>query len=472
MSNPTPRVTWLRNGVPLSTLPGHVLIDSGETFSTLTLLGIEKEEGGKYEAVVENVAGTARHEFRVTVKSTPSAPTSLRVTSILRDAVTLAWEAPESDGGESISGYVIERKDAVRGGWTSVGTCNAYTHSFKVGKLLEGKDYYLRVMAENSVGVGTPVETQNSIEVKNKPGIPGRPEAISVTKNSVSLSWSPPRDDGGSPITNYYVECKSSASYAWVGCNIGVKVPESRFTVTNLLEGTTYEFRVTAESVAGKSDPSMSSERVVPRELIGDLDVDERYLEQQAHLGGMVKINVNVTGDPIPMVTWYKDGVPLKDGRHIAIDNMDFMSMMSIRGATKDDSGEYEVVAKNEWGISSLSFSVNVMEAPSVPKGPLEVSEITRSSVTLSWHPPKHDGGAALSSYLIEKQQTGYREWQRVARVKSIMSSYLVTGLLENTQYNFRISAENIEGLSSPLITDIPITTKRPYGRLFYHASP
>lgn len=91
------------------------------------------------------------------------------------------------------------------------------------------------------------------------------------------------------------------------------------------------------------------------------LDVDERYLEQQAHLGGMVKINVNVTGDPIPMVTWYKDGVPLKDGRHIAIDNMDFMSMMSIRGATKDDSGEYEVVAKNEWGISSLSFSVNVM---------------------------------------------------------------------------------------------------------------
>lgn len=68
MSNPAPRVTWLRDGVPLSLRPGHIMIDSGETFSTLTILGIEKEEGGKYEALVENVAGTARHEFRVAVK--------------------------------------------------------------------------------------------------------------------------------------------------------------------------------------------------------------------------------------------------------------------------------------------------------------------------------------------------------------------------------------------------------------------
>ena len=63
----------------------------------------------------------------------PSAPTSLRVTSILRDAVTLAWEAPESDGGEGLTGYVIERKDTTRGGWTTVGSVNAYTRSFKVG---------------------------------------------------------------------------------------------------------------------------------------------------------------------------------------------------------------------------------------------------------------------------------------------------------------------------------------------------
>ena len=90
------------------------------------------------------------------------------------------------------------------------------------------------------------------------------------------------------------------------------------------------------------------------------MEVDERYLAQQAHMGGMVKISVNVQGDPAPTVTWYKDGRPISD-RHIMIDTTDFMSMLSIRRTTQEDSGEYEVVAKNEWGTSSLSFSVKVM---------------------------------------------------------------------------------------------------------------
>ena len=89
--------------------------------------------------------------------------------------------------------------------------------------------------------------------------------------------------------------------------------------------------------------------------------MDERYLEQQAHMGGMVKISVSVQGDPVPVVTWYKNGRPLRDDRHTTIDTSDFMTTMSIRRAAKEDSGEYEVVAKNEAGTSSLSFSVKVM---------------------------------------------------------------------------------------------------------------
>lgn len=97
------------------------------------------------------------------------------------------------------------------------------------------------------------------------------------------------------------------------------------------------------------------------------LDVDERYLAQQAHMGGMVKISVSVQGDPVPVVTWYKDGVPLRDSRITSIDTTDFMSTMCIRRAAKEDSGEYEVVAKNEWGMSSLSFAVNVMGESLIP---------------------------------------------------------------------------------------------------------
>ena len=164
---PAPRVSWYRNGVPLLPIRGHVHIDSGDNYSTLTVLGTEVAEGGKYRCVVENVAGKTDSEFNVKIKSPPQKPESLRVKNILRDSVTLAWEAPERDGGAPVKGYVIERKDASRDTWSTVGTVDALSREFKVRKLLEDNKYHFRVMAENEAGMSEPVETAQSVEVKS-----------------------------------------------------------------------------------------------------------------------------------------------------------------------------------------------------------------------------------------------------------------------------------------------------------------
>ncbi len=97
----------------------------------------------------------------------PSAPGSLRVTSILRDSVTLAWEEPATDGGSPITGYVIERHDTARMGWTTVGTVNAGVLKYQVRKLLEGNEYNFRVMAENLAGTGEPIESSQAVEIKS-----------------------------------------------------------------------------------------------------------------------------------------------------------------------------------------------------------------------------------------------------------------------------------------------------------------
>lgn len=97
----------------------------------------------------------------------PLPPESLRVTNISRDAVTLAWETPDADGGTPVKNYVIERKDAARGAWTTVGTVDARTRSYQVRKLLEGNQYHFRVMAENDAGMSDAAETSQSIEVKS-----------------------------------------------------------------------------------------------------------------------------------------------------------------------------------------------------------------------------------------------------------------------------------------------------------------
>lgn len=66
------------------------------------------------------------------ILATPSAPSSIRVTSILSDSVTLGWDAPDFDGGMALTGYVIERCSAAHGGWTTVGTTDPQTRTYKV----------------------------------------------------------------------------------------------------------------------------------------------------------------------------------------------------------------------------------------------------------------------------------------------------------------------------------------------------
>ena len=66
--SPSPRVRWYRNGVPLLPIPGHVHIDTGDMFSTLTVMGIEVEEAGRFSVQVDNLAGTQSADFNVGVK--------------------------------------------------------------------------------------------------------------------------------------------------------------------------------------------------------------------------------------------------------------------------------------------------------------------------------------------------------------------------------------------------------------------
>lgn len=97
----------------------------------------------------------------------PGTPRDLRVSEYWTDFISLAWEAPESDGGAPITGYIIEKRDAQRSNWIKAGTTNAETCSFKAGNLFEGAEYFFRVYAENKAGPCTkPVELNQPCKAK------------------------------------------------------------------------------------------------------------------------------------------------------------------------------------------------------------------------------------------------------------------------------------------------------------------
>lgn len=105
------------------------------------------------------------------------------------------------------------------------------------------------------------------------PGSPTAPlKASDIDKTSATLSWNPPLDDGGSPLTGYILERRESSKTSWTKLDhIG---PEAlSYKAVNLVLGSDYYFRVSAENKHGISSPLETETTVKPKSLFGEFFV-------------------------------------------------------------------------------------------------------------------------------------------------------------------------------------------------------
>lgn len=89
---------------------------------------------------------------------------------------------------------------------------------------------------------------------------PGAPTALTATPGAgqASLSWTAPASTGGSPVTDYVIEYKTSAATAWSVFADGTSTGTSAI-VTGLTNGTAYDFRVSAVNAVGTSATSATA---------------------------------------------------------------------------------------------------------------------------------------------------------------------------------------------------------------------
>ena len=100
-------------------------------------------------------------------------------------------------------------------------------------------------------------------------------------------------------------------------------------------------------------------------------------------------------------------------------------------------------------------------EVPGVPEK-LAVAEALKSSVKLTWAAPSNDGGTPVTGYQIERCLADSTRWIRVG--KSTETSYTDKEVVEDTQYLYRVIAENKVGPGPPCEpTSPPVTAKDPW---------
>lgn len=90
-----------------------------------------------------------------------------------------------------------------------------------------------------------------------------------VLSDSCTVSWKPPGNDGGSPVTGYHLERRTTTgTVRWVRVNKEA-VANLTLKVTDLLDGNDYEFRVAAENKAGIGEFSPPSQPITAKSPYG-----------------------------------------------------------------------------------------------------------------------------------------------------------------------------------------------------------
>ncbi|KAM9442810.1 roundabout homolog 2-like isoform 3-T3 [Salvelinus alpinus] len=191
---------------------------------------------------------------------------------------------------------------------------------------------------------------------------------------------------------------------------------------------------------------------------------------QTLRVDSVALLKCQASGDPIPSISWLKDGVSLlgKDPR-MSLQELGSLQMRSLR---LSDSGIYTCVAASSSGETSWSAFLEVKDQAGVmviknrddnellgPPSKPDVTDVTKNSVSLSWHPGL-TGATPISSFVIEAfSQSVSNSWQTVAdHVKT--TQYTVKGLRPNTIYLFMVRAVNSQGLSDPSPMSEPVRTQ------------
>ncbi|KAG8238874.1 hypothetical protein J437_LFUL018785 [Ladona fulva] len=464
-ASPRPKVTWTVNGKPIAAGTRADI----QTFEKETVFEIPfsvRSDTGKYTIKLENDLGFCSASAHVTVLDRPSPPQGPMVISdITKEGAHLSWKIPADDGGSPILHYVIEKMDLSRGTWSDAGMSLSLSHD--VIRLIHRKEYLFRVKAVNSVGESDPLEAPNSIIAKNEfdePDSPGKPAITDWDKDHVDLEWTPPKSDGGSPITGYIIQKKEKGSPYWVNA-ASAPAGKTSGSVPDLTPGQDYEFRVIAVNKAGPSEPSEPSDVVTAKERYLAPKIKTPLNDVRIKAGQIIHVDIDFIGEPIPEVIWTISGNPIKTDERTTLTAIGYHTIVHTVNAKRSDSGTYNLMLRNSSGIDEGSFQVVVLDRPGPPEAPLEYEEITAQSVTLSWKPPKDNGGSEITAYVIEKKDVTHGGgWvPAVAYVNPKYNHATVPRLIEGTKYEFRVFAENLQGRSDPLVTAKPVVAKNQF---------
>lgn len=379
----------------------------------------------------------------------PGPPGIPKVIQVGGDFVNLSWDKPATDGGAKIQGYWIDKREikVPESCWQRVNPAICLPNQINVGNLIEGRRYEFRVFAQNEAGLSPESKASTSVEIRD-PQAAKAPEILKPLPKALNCAQN----------HNAHFKCLITGvpapTISWFKGAREI-VNGSRYNIYsegdchNLIVHDVFgedadEYVCRAVNRAGaKSTKGELLIMTPPR-----LNVPPRFRDTAFFDKGLnAVIKVPFTGFPKPKLTWMREGEIIESGEHYDIQITDRHATLTIRDASKIDSGPYRLTAENELGQDTAIIKIQISDRPDPPRFPI-IDSIGHDSLALTWKPPVWDGGSNITNYLVEKREHPMTTWIRVGSTR--VCSIAVHNLSPGHQYDFRVFAENVYGRSNP----------------------
>jgi len=364
----------------------------------------------------------------------PAPPRNLQATAG-DGQVTLTWSPPSFDGASQITNYSVYRS-TTSGAETLLIRIGNVTSYADLG-LTNGLTYYYQVTARNAIGEGARSNEASAMPVGG-PTVPGPPSNLAATGGvgKVTLAWSPPMSNGGSPITNYEIYRGTTSNGETYLAEIGNVYS---YVDSGLGGGQRYFYRVSAKNAVGEGAQSNEANATTLAAPGAPTGLSAVAGNGQVALSWFPPASNG--GSPITNYEIYRGST---SGGETFLAEIGNVLSFTNSGLVNGQTYYYRVSAKNAVGEGPMSNEANAIPAsvPAPPTGLLAAAG--DGQVTLTWSPPTNTGGSPITNYMVYRgASTGGEAF--LVQLGNVLS-HVDSGLTNGQIYFYKVSAVNAIG--------------------------
>ncbi|XP_037662149.1 immunoglobulin-like and fibronectin type III domain-containing protein 1 [Choloepus didactylus] len=183
-------------------------------------------------------------------------------------------------------------------------------------------------------------------------------------------------------------------------------------------------------------------------------DMTEKLKEPQVvKAGRLVTVKILFKSRLRVQAAWRKDGAEVvgSGSRGAAVALGDGFTQLWLPSTGRKGCGQHSVTLTSEGGSTWAELTLQAIDKPKPPQGPLEAQDCHGAGIGLCWQPLWDGGGQATWHYVVERRQAGRSTWLKVGELPAAGTTFTDAHMEQGGKCAFHMRAVASEGARKAL---------------------